>query len=156
MGGRPVYGGGAITPDVIVAYDTISSAEQKLARTLVPRSQDVYIVLDEYAFSLKDKVAPDFTVTPAMREEFRAQLVGKGVVVDREEWEAGRAYVTRMLGNRIARRAFGDSTAKRREIPGDVQLQTALSYLRRSGTTADLLARAAASATPSASARRPD
>jgi hypothetical protein len=50
-GGRVVYGGGAITPDVIVPYDTLTTAEQKLARALVPSSQDVYLVLDDYAFS---------------------------------------------------------------------------------------------------------
>ena len=154
-GGRAVYGGGAITPDVIVAYDTISSAEQKLARTLVPRSQDVYIALDEYAFSLKEQVRPDFAVTAAMREAFRAKLVGRGVVVDRAEWDAGQAYVDRMLSNRVARRAFGDSTAKRREIPEDTQLQTAISLLRRSANTADLLAHATPPA-PSAAANRPD
>ncbi len=153
LGGRTVYGGGAITPDVIIPYDTISSAEQKLARALVPRSQDVYITLDDYAFSLKDKVTADFAVTAAMREEFRTRLQAKGIVVEREEWEAGRTYVDRLLGNRIARRAFGDSTAKRREIPEDVQLRTAISLLRRGSTTADLLALAAA---PNAPASRPD
>lgn len=155
-GGRPVYGGGAITPDVIVPYDTITSAEQKLARTLVPRSQDVYLALDDYAFGLKDKVTPDFAVTAELREGFRQRLVAKGVVVEKAEWDAGRAYVDRLLLNRIARRAFGDSTAKRREIPEDAQLKVAMDYLRRGQTTADLLALAAPAATPSAAARRPD
>lgn len=158
FGGRPVYGGGAITPDVIVPYDTISSAEQKLARALVPRSQDVYITLYDYAFGLRGQVAPDFVVTPAMREEFRTRLQAKGVTVDRADWDAGRDYIDRILLNRIARLAFGDSTAKRREIPDDVQLQKAMELLRRGPTTAELLAIAtpAKDAAPDGPARRPD
>ena len=147
-GGRPVYGGGAITPDVIVPYDTITTAEQRLARTLVPRSQDVYLALYDYAFGMKDSVRPDFVVTAAMREGFRRRLEAKGVTVDRAEWDAGSAYIDRLLLNRIARLAFGDSTAKRREIPEDTQLRTALDYLRRGRTTADLLALAPAVAAP--------
>jgi carboxyl-terminal processing protease len=153
--GRPVYGGGAITPDVIVPYDTMTTAEQRLARALVPRSQDVYLALDDYAFSLKDQVRPDFQVTAAMRDGFRQRLEAKGVAVDRAEWDAGREYVDRLLLNRIARRAFGDSTAKRREIPEDTQLRTAVDLLRRGRTTADLLSLAPPVSMPAAAARPP-
>jgi carboxyl-terminal processing protease len=151
-GGRPVYGGGAITPDIVVPYDTMSSAEQRLARTLVPRSQDVYLALYDYAFSLKDQVRPDFQVTQAMRDAFRQRLDAKGVTVDRAEWDAGRAYVDRLLDNRISRLAFGDSTAKRREIPEDTQLRRAMDLLRRGRTTAELLALAPTPTTATAQA----
>jgi carboxyl-terminal processing protease len=150
--GRPVYGGGAITPDVIVAYDTLTTAEQKLARSLVPKSQDFYITLDEYAFSLKGSVAPDFTVTPAMRDELLKRMTARGVTVERSEWDAGRRWMDRQIGDRIARRAFGDSTAKRRDVPEDVQLMKALELLRRGRTTAELIA--LGSTTPPAA--RPD
>ena len=152
-GGRTVYGGGAITPDVIVPYDTMTSAEQKLARSLVPRSQDVYLALYDYAFSMKDQVTPSFTVTPAMREAFRAKLESRGVPVDRTEWNAGREYIDRLLRNRIAGLAFGDSTAKRLELPEDAQLKTAIDLLRRGRTTSDLLALAAHASPADASGR---
>ncbi len=147
-GGRVVYGGGAITPDVIVRYDTLTTAEQRVARALVPKSQDVYLVLDEYAFSLKPGLKPDFAVTQSMRDEFLKRLTAKGVVVEKSEWEAGRRYVDRMLDDRISRRAFGDSTAKRREVSEDRQLQKAMELLRRGRTTAELLALAAQSQPP--------
>lgn len=157
-GGRPVFGGGGVTPDIVVPYDTLTAAELRLARALVPRQQDVYLALYDYAFGLKDQVRPDFTVTAAMRDGFRQKLEAKGVTVDRAEWDAGRAYVDRLLLNRIARLAFGDSTAKRREIPDDVQLQRAMELLRRANTTQELLALAPAAAPipAAASARRPE
>ncbi len=139
-GGRIVYGGGAITPDVIVPYDTLSTAEQKLARALVPRSQDVYITLDEYAFGLKGAITADFKVTPTMRDEFFKRLVARGVTVEGAEWSAGSRYIDRLLSDRIARRAFGDSTWKRRDVADDVQLTRALDLLRRGRTTRELIA----------------
>jgi len=152
-GGRIVYGGGAITPDVIVPYDTLSTAEQKLARALVPKSQDVYLVLDDYAFSLKGSLKPDFKVDPAMRAEFLKRLTAKGVTVEASDWTAGTRYVDRLLSDRVARRAFGDSTWKRRDVPEDPQLMRAMELLRKGRTTAELLALAPGPATPAA---RPD
>ena len=140
-GGRIVYGGGAITPDVIVPYDTLTTAEQKLAKALVPRSQDVYLSLDEYAFSLKAAgLRPDFTLTDALRQELRTRLSARGVTVEDATWTAGRAYVDRLLDDHIARRVFGDSVAKRRDVREDAQLTKALELLKKGRTTAELLA----------------
>lgn len=139
-GGRTVYGGGAITPDVIVPYDTLTSAEQKLARSLVPRWQDLYIALDEFAFAIKGALRPDFTVTAAMRDEAFTRITARGVPLDRAEWEAGRRYVDRIVNDRLSRRAFGDSTWKRRDVKEDAQLLKAMELLRRGRTTAELIA----------------
>ena len=140
-GGRIVYGGGAITPDVIVPYDTLTTAEQQVAKALVPKSQDVYLALDEYAFALRSAgLAADFPVTDAMRAEFRTRLGARGVTVDDATWSAGRPYVDRLVSDRVARRVFGDSVAKRRDVREDVQLKRALELLKRGRTTAELLA----------------
>ena len=140
-GGRIVYGGGAITPDVIVPYDTLTTAEQQVAKALVPKSQEVYLALDEYAFSLRAAgLAADFPITDAMRAEFRTRLGARGITVDDAIWQGGRAYVDRLLDDRIARRVFGDSVAKRRDVREDVQLLKALELLKKGRTTAELLA----------------
>ncbi|MDQ8145546.1 MAG: S41 family peptidase [Gemmatimonadota bacterium] len=140
-GGRIVYGGGAITPDIIVPYDTLTTAEQQVAKALVPKSQEVYLALDEYAFSLRSAgLAANFQVTDAMRGEFRTRLGARSITVDDATWSAGRAYVDRLVSDRIARRVFGDSVAKRRDVREDVQLQRALELLRKGRTTAELLA----------------
>ena len=38
--GRIVYGGGGITPDVIVHDDTLTTAEQSFAKAIAPKCQD--------------------------------------------------------------------------------------------------------------------
>mgnify|MGYP003327498289 CR=1 FL=1 len=153
-GGRVVYGGGAITPDVIVPYDTFTTAEQKLARAMLSKQQDTYLALYDYSFEMSKQVKPDFVITPAMRDEFYARLVKRGVTVDRKEFDAGVKYIDRLLDGKIATLAWGDSTAKRRDLHDDPQLQKALELLRRGKSTKELLALAAAAA-PAPGAGRP-
>lgn len=138
--GRTVYGGGAITPDVIVRPDTLTAAEQKLARALGAKSQHVYLTLYEFAAEQKGKVTPNFVVTSAMTDEIYDRLQKKGVTVDRKDWDAAPDYVKRLIDVRISLQAFGDSTAKRREITDDNQLLKALELLRRGQSQRDLFA----------------
>lgn len=142
-GGRVVYGGGAITPDIIVPYDTLSTAEQKVARAVLAKNQDTYLALYDFSFEMKSKVKPDFVVTQEMRDEFYARLQKRGVTVDRKDYDAGIRYIDRMIDAKIATLAWGDSTAKRRDVKDDPQLVKALQLLRKSQSTKDLLALAA-------------
>jgi len=142
-----VFGGGAITPDVIIPYDTMTSVEQKVNKALGTKGQDTYITLYDFAFEEKSKVKPDFVVTPAMRDEFYNRLQKKGVVVDRKDYDAAQDYVNRLIDTRISRLAFGDSTAKRREVSEDIHLVKALDLLRKGQTQRDLFA-LASSVTP--------
>jgi len=151
--GRVVFGGGAITPDVILPDDTLSSVEQRVAKALGIKGQDTYLTLYDFAFEEKTKVKPDFVVTPAMREEFYNRLQKKGVVVDRKDYDAAQAYVNRLIDIRISRLAFGDSTAKRREVGEDNQLLKALDLLRKGQTQHDLFALASPAVPPSSSKR---
>ncbi|HVZ49562.1 MAG TPA: S41 family peptidase [Gemmatimonadaceae bacterium] len=146
--GRVVYGGGAITPDVIVKYDTITSVEQQLDRALAVKPQETYLALYDYAFDMSKKVKPDFVVTPEMRDAFFQALVKRGVTVDRKQYDAAQGYVDRLIDGRISSLAFGDSTAKRRFVKDDAQLRKALDLLRRGSSTKDLLAMAGGAPAP--------
>ena len=140
--GRIVYGGGAVTPDVIVQPDTLTTDEQKLLNALAPKAQIVRSTLINYAVEQKTKVQPDFTVSKAQREEFYNRLVAQGVKVDKAQFEAGASEIDRLLESSIARIAFGDSTAKRRDIDDDAQLRKSLEMMRRTSTQRDLFAAA--------------
>ena len=144
--GRVVYGGGAVTPDVIVKPDTLTTAEQTLAKALAPKFPEIYGILSEMALEQRGKVRPDFAVQPQWREDFYARLTKANITIERAQWDAGRAWVDRQLENRIARVAFGDSTAKRKELKDDVQLRRALELMQRGTTQKDLFAVAQAMA----------
>ncbi len=138
--GRTVYGGGAITPDIIVRPDTLTAAEQKVFNVFAPKTADVRATLMAYSLDLKKTVKPNFTVEPAWREEFYRRLQAKGVTVDHAQYEAAGPEIDRLLSNTVARLAFGDSTAKRRGIPEDSQLTHAIDVLRQSRSQQDLFA----------------
>lgn len=149
--GRIVYGGGAVTPDVIVRPDTLTSEEQKLLTVLAPKAQIVRSTLIDYAVEQKGKVQPNFVVSKALRDEFYTRLVAKGVKVDKAQFEAGGSEIDRLLGSSIARIAFGDSTAKRRDIRDDAQLRRSVEMLKRGQTQRDLFAVAQQQVTASSS-----
>ncbi|HEU4564870.1 MAG TPA: S41 family peptidase [Gemmatimonadaceae bacterium] len=136
--GRVVYGGGGITPDVIVRPDTLTDAEQAFVKAVSPKSQQLYLTLYRYAFELKSQVKPDFTVQPAWREELYRRLQAAGVTVDRATYDAASRYVNEMLENRVAHFAFGDSTVRRRSVSEDTQLARAVALLKSGQTQQDL------------------
>ena len=137
--GRVVYGGGAITPDVMVKYDTMSTVDAVLAKAIAPKSQDAYLALYELALDLRSKVQPDFQVTQQWRDDFYRRLGARGVALDRAQYDSARRYVDRLIGNRLATMAFGDSTAKRRTVEEDAQLRRALELIQQGRTQKDLL-----------------
>ena len=138
--GRIVYGGGAITPDVVVKPDTFTTAEQQFNRTLAPKVQAVLQTLSSYAIDLKSQVGSnkDFTVKPEWRAEFYRRLQAAGVTIPRAQYDSVGGYVDKLLGHRVAVTAFGDSIAKRRELGDDVQLKKAVDLLEKGQTQKDL------------------
>jgi carboxyl-terminal processing protease len=145
--GRVIYGGGGITPDLVIRPDTFSTAEQQFIKAIAPKSQEIYIALYDFAFSLKGKVKPDFVVTPEMRAEIGKKILASGAKVTPEQVEQSSHYLDRLIENRVARLAFGDSSAKRRDIDDDVQLRRAIELAKKSASQQDLFTFAKAAQT---------
>jgi carboxyl-terminal processing protease len=139
-GGRVVYGGGGITPDVIVQDDTLTATEQQFAKLIAPKGQEFYTVRDDYSMELAKSATPSFAVSPAWMNEFYNRLQANGVTVDRKIYDAANRYVARSLEQRVAHYAFGDSAAKRRDLPYDAPLRKALALLDKGASQRDLFA----------------
>ena len=151
-GGRTVYGGGGITPDLIVNPDTLTAGEQALRRALLPHYGKYQSIASGVAEEQKGKVRPDFTLLPAWREQVYTRLLADTVKIDRAVWEAGATDVDRFLEDRIAKMAFGDTLVRRRSLRDDNQLRRAMELMRK-GTTQQALFGAAGMAMPAASTR---
>jgi carboxyl-terminal processing protease len=128
-GGRTVYGGGGITPDLIVPDDTLATSEQEFLRSVAPKAQAFVTVLNQYAFELKSSALPDFTVTPEWRIELRRRLTAAGITVDAKYEPSATAMLDRELDRRVARLLLGDAGAKRRALGDDHQLARAVALL---------------------------
>ena len=142
--GRPVYGGGGITPDVAVNPDSLAGAERELMRLLAARGAVVNEVLQEMAVDLGLEARPDFRSAPERRDDLLRRLERRGMQVDPEKVRAGGALLDRLLEDRVLQFAYGDSASFRRTVPRDRQLQSAIEVLRGARTQTDALARAAA------------
>jgi carboxyl-terminal processing protease len=128
--GRVVYGGGGVTPDLIVPDDTLTSVEQQFVKAIAPKAQDFYLELYEYGLELSKSAAPNFTVQQAWREEFFRRLTARGAEIDRKQFDAAQRYIDRQLEQRVARFVVADSGAKRRDLVNDAPLRRALELLK--------------------------
>src|ERR1051325_9281236 len=154
--GRVVYGGGGITPDVIVPDDTLSTPEQQFVRAIAPKSQEFFTVRDDYAMELAKTVKLDFEVQPAWLNEFFTRLEAKNITKDRKLYDGANRYLTPDLDQRVAHFAFGDSTVRRRDLPFDAPLRKAIALLEKAGSEKDLFAMAGESLNaPAAAAAKP-
>jgi carboxyl-terminal processing protease len=140
--GRIVYGGGGITPDVIVAADTITTAEREYLRAAAPKAQTIAGLVHEYALELKGSVRPDFTVAPSWLTELTRRLAAAAAPIDPRHASGAARFYARTLGHEIARAAFGDAGAKRRELRDDRQLTRAIELLRGATSQGALFAAA--------------
>jgi carboxyl-terminal processing protease len=127
-----VYGGGAITPDIIVQSDTLSTrgaaAASRAAAALCEVLQSHVAAVAEQQ---KGKVAADFTVQPAWRDEVYRRLQADTVKIDKAVWDAGATDVDRFLEERVAKIAFGDTLVRRRTMKDDNQLRRAMEIMRK-------------------------
>jgi len=143
--GRTVYGGGGITPDVIVPPPKIAAPDSVFATALgskVPQFRDA---LTDYALSLKSSKAitsPDFVVTPAMRAELLRRMEARGIKVDAATYNGAAVLIDRQLGTEISRYVFGDATEYSRRLHGDPTVNKALELIDGVTTQQELLRRA--------------
>ena len=81
VGGRVVYGGGGIVPDVIVHPDTLTAVEQEFFKALSKAGSTYTNVLARYALEYvraTPDLSRDFGVTSEMRAELFRRLRGAG------------------------------------------------------------------------------
>ena len=142
--GRQVYGGGGIVPDVTVFADTLTDGEQQLQRILSTKSKESNAALTQLAKQVRSKLKPDFQVQPAWRDSVFRAWMRAGVGVSRSQFEAGQPLVDRLIGQRLSRTVFGDSTAFRRWVPEDAQVRKAIELLQAAPTQMELLTTVAA------------
>jgi carboxyl-terminal processing protease len=142
--GRIVYGGGAITPDVVVKPETLTTREQTFFnKEIGAKAPQLYQALANLALDLKPAVQnPNFSVSQAWRDDLYNRMQAAGISVPRVEYDSMTPDIDRMIGDRVTRVAFGDSSLKRRQLPDDVQLERAISLVERAQTQHDLFVEA--------------
>ena len=145
MGGRTVYGGGGITPDLIVYRDTLSTEDQELRRLATRSGAIPRNVVFRWAveYSNQHDFNEGFSVTQAMREEVWAALVDAGAEVERELFDQSLTYVDWLIADELAGAEFGEVPQLRSRAVRDAQIQVAIDLLREADSPDALLTVAA-------------
>lgn len=129
--GRTVFGGGGITPDVMVGDTAAPAAVQALARAMGKNVGAYRDALAQQAQLQKRRmVDPRDVVTPAMLDAVYDNLVKRRVAPSRAVYDSASPWIARSLGYEMARVAFGAEADFLRRTQDDDVLQRAMELLQ--------------------------
>lgn len=141
FGGRIVYGGGGITPDVTIVLDTLTTDETDAVRTIYRSGGAFYTALFNYAVAYVQShpdVRPGFTLDAPDMDAFYATLSEQGIDVNKDAFDRAARYIRYNLGREIALQSGGEEAQFRQGADQDRQLNAALDLLAGADTPAAL------------------
>jgi carboxyl-terminal processing protease len=140
-GGRVVYGGGGITPDLVVSDSASPAGDAALQRALGTQWPLFRDALTGYALSLKASHAAgaDGAPTPAMRDALWQQMHQRGIRLDRGTYDRLAPAVDRWMTIEIERYVFGPEAAFRTRLKADPVIQAAVDAAVRAPSARDLV-----------------
>jgi carboxyl-terminal processing protease len=143
MGGRTVYGGGGITPDFVVALDTLTEYSVQLRRiNLFLEYANSYFdanrenIKSNYSDYLKFR--DNFQVTDAMLNDFKSMAAGKGITFNEEQWNRDLNFIKTSIKSIIARDIWGNNGSMAVFLATDEQFLKAMTLFPEAEKLAQL------------------
>lgn len=130
-GGRTVFGGGGISPDVVVVPADLPG----LAGKAEGRGLFFSFAVDYVG---KNPGLEEPSVTPAVMEDFREFLLDEGLSFDETEFESAAESLSLGVRRELARRMIDDEAATLAAMKGDRQLQVAVGFIKDAAVRDDL------------------
>ncbi|HEX7119978.1 MAG TPA: S41 family peptidase [Longimicrobiales bacterium] len=143
--GRVVYGGGGITPDVVVEAERLNAEELAFAQAVQKHGSKYRDVLYAYAIQYAHdhpSLRPGFQVTPEMLSGFYQALRSEGIEVDRELFDGASRWIGSDLAAEISLAKWNREAYQKRWNAEDRQIQVAVELLREARTPKALFAAA--------------
>jgi carboxyl-terminal processing protease len=140
--GRIVRGGGGIVPDLVIRPDTLTVPEREFAKALgngLPQYRDALTSIALEAKKTHGVRSEAFKVTPEMRQLVYNRLRAHNIDISPSVFNGAGALIDDQIGYEIARYVFGRPAEFRRRAANDLQMQTAISLLRKAQTPKELL-----------------
>jgi len=133
VGGRPVTGGGGISPDIVIR-------QPEYAPFVMDLERKNYFFQYAIHWAARHPGVKDFKVTPEVIQEFKQQLANDKFTYDQAAWDANYDFIDRGLRREVARRLHGGTAAYMVYMEGDEQLKKALDLFLHGRTIKDLYA----------------
>jgi carboxyl-terminal processing protease len=140
-GGRIVYGGGGITPDVNVQQDTLTTDEQELRRLATNAGSAPYNIVFRWAvdWAQNHQLKKGFVVTDAMRGSVFQQFDEADAGVDRALFNRSLHYIDYLIAGELSGAAFGEKAQLLSRSLRDAQVEVAVDLLKEAESPAALL-----------------
>lgn len=130
---RVVYGGGGITPDVVLDLPKLSKLESELERNNL-----FFKFAVRYTTQHKD-IPKDFTVDQTMIEEFKKTLADGKFEYDPQELAKSEEYVRKGIKREIVHKLWGNAAFYQYSLPEDLQVAKAVDLLLKAKDLKGLL-----------------
>jgi carboxyl-terminal processing protease len=132
-GGREVFGGGGITPDVQFTEPKTTDTEDLLTQ------QPVFFDFGKHYLAVHKTIPRDFTATPEVLQEFKDFLAGEKIEVSDHDFDANLAFIKNRIRAQLVSVIYGENEAIKIERQNDPLVANAS---RSMGEAAQLLANA--------------
>ena len=119
-GGREVYGGGGITPDVQIPTPKLNPAQQRLTRN------DAFFNFAKYYLGLHKTIPKDFEVNDGVMKEFSQFLAKQQIAESQQELVDNMDYIKNQISSQLVGSIFGENEAARIRVSDDHLVMSAL------------------------------
>jgi carboxyl-terminal processing protease len=122
--GRPLYGGGGITPDHIVSIPELNDFQD-----LIARKYAIFGFVANFVLASNPPITLDFQVPDSMLADFKKYLKSRSIDFTDADFESNKEYVKRMIKAEVFQDRLGVTEAARVVLDADPQVLAALSYM---------------------------
>jgi carboxyl-terminal processing protease len=132
-GGREVYGGGGITPDVKYEDPKLTPSQEALLQ------HSAFSEFGLYYLGIHKTIPKDFQVTDAVLQEFRQFLAERKIPLSDQDLKNSSDFIRTRIRLQLVGSIFGETEAHRIDIENDPLVQKALDSMPQAS---ELLAKA--------------
>jgi carboxyl-terminal processing protease len=119
-GGREVYGGGGITPDVKISDPTLTPAQDMLLQ------RGAFFNFGKYYLGVYKTIPNDFQVTDAVVGEFKQFLAKEKIQISEQELKDSMGFIKNRIRIQLVAAIYGEVEADRIGFENDFLVQKAL------------------------------
>ena len=145
-GGRTLYGGGGVTPDLWVVADTLTEPEAAAVTAVFNAAGTAFLdELHEWAVRYRHDhpaLTPGFSLSDRDLEDFHAALSARGEAVSLDDFKTARRYLLLRMAGEVAHQAWGDRGRFERQAAHDAPLRRARELLAGADSPEELFAAA--------------
>ena len=138
-GGREVYGGGGITPDVKFTEPTLTPAEERLVSCISFPECGPFFDFSKYYLGAHKTIPRDFSPTDDVVQEFARYLEKENIKLSDQDLKNEQDFIKKHLRSELLSMIYGSEEAKKVGVENDPLVEKALQSFSQAE---DLMAKA--------------